>query len=358
MSLPEIGAAARRPGAAPPQPPRPLAETPAFGANPGDLRMLSYAPGGLAAGAPLVVALHGCTQTAQAYAEGAGWLQLADSHGFAVLCPEQQGANNPNRCFNWFQPQDTARGQGEAASIRQMVAAAVAAHESDPRRVFVTGLSAGGAMTAVMLAAYPEVFSGGGIIAGLPYRAADTMREAFGAMFQGRTRTPAQWGDLVRDAQSHPGPWPRVSIWQGDADATVKAVNADALVQQWTDVHGLPAGPARTLVNKTHRRDVWVSPAGDPLVELNMIAGLGHGTPLAARGPEAIGEAGPFLLEAGVSSSLELLRFWGLVQSRPAMAAAPPPAAPATAGHATGRGLVADVERVVAKALRAIGLMR
>ena len=118
----------------------------------------------------LVVVLHGCGQTAAAYDFGTGWSTLAKRYGFALLMPEQQGANNANTCFNWFNPGDVARGRGEAASIRQMVARMVADHKIDPRRIYVTGLSAGGAMTSVMLATYPEVFAGGAIIAGLPYR--------------------------------------------------------------------------------------------------------------------------------------------------------------------------------------------
>ncbi|MBV1799135.1 PHB depolymerase family esterase [Siccirubricoccus sp. G192] len=121
-----------------------LTEVQDFGPNPGALRMLSFVPEGLPEGAPLVVALHGCTQNAAGYDRGCGWSDLARQLGFALLLPEQRQANNPNRCFNWFEPGDTARDAGEAASIRQMVAHMLAAHRLDPRRVFVTGLSAGG----------------------------------------------------------------------------------------------------------------------------------------------------------------------------------------------------------------------
>jgi len=99
--------------------------------------------------------------------------------GFALLLPEQQRTNNPNSCFNWFQSGDIERGHGEAASIRQMVATMVSDHGIDPARVFVTGLSAGGAMTPVMLATYPEVFAGGAIIGGLPYGAATNIAAGF-----------------------------------------------------------------------------------------------------------------------------------------------------------------------------------
>ena len=114
------------------------------GPNPGDLRMLAYTPPGLPPRAPLVVVLHGCTQNAAAYDHGAGWTTLADRHGFALLFPEQQRGNNPNLCFNWFNPEDVTRGQGEAASIRAMIDQVVHAHALDAQRVYVTGLSAGG----------------------------------------------------------------------------------------------------------------------------------------------------------------------------------------------------------------------
>ena len=146
-----------------------LREIQNFGTNPGALRMFAHLPPKQSGSLPLVVVLHGCTQTAAGYDQGAGWSTLANRYGFALLFPEQQRANNPNGCFNWFQTGDIERGHGEALSIRQMIAKMVADHPIDARRVFVSGLSAGGAMTSVMLATYPDVFAGGAIIAGLPY---------------------------------------------------------------------------------------------------------------------------------------------------------------------------------------------
>src|SRR6478609_3906574 len=102
-----------------------------FGANPGALRAYTYVPQGLPEQAPLVVVLHGCIQTAAAYDHGAGWSQLADRHGFALLYPEQQRANNANLCFNWFVPEDVTRDRGEALSIRRMIEAMVTKHGLD-----------------------------------------------------------------------------------------------------------------------------------------------------------------------------------------------------------------------------------
>lgn len=333
-----------------------LAEVTGFGANPGSLRMHLHAPPGLAAGSALVVVLHGCGQTAQGYAHGAGWLALADACGFAVLAPEQARGNNMNLCFNWFEPGDVARGAGEAASVAQMVDRAVADHALDPRRVFVTGLSAGGAMAAALLAAYPDVFAAGAIIAGLPYGAASGVQEAFGAMRNVRSLSAAAWGDKVRAAAPRGASAPpRVSVWQGDADTTVSAAAADALVAQWADVHGLTASEPASTASPLHRRRVWRGADGGVRVELNTLAGMGHGAPLAATGEGGWGEAGPWLLEVGVSSSLLIAAEWGLAPA-PAAARADPaslhPPAPAVAPSRP------DVAEVIARALKGAGLVR
>lgn len=359
---------------------RQMRETTAFGPNPGALRMLSYAPEGLEPGAALVIVLHGCTQRAQAYASDAGWLTLAERCGFVVLAPEQTDANNPNRCFNWFDPQDAARGRGEAASIRAMTAHAIDAHALDPQRVFVTGLSAGGAMTSVMLAAYPEVFAGGAIIAGLPFGIADNVQTAFGAMRGGRGRSAAELGELVRRAAPAAARMPRVSVWHGDADRTVNASNATEVAKQWVAAHAHAGRPdtVETLPGRT--RVTWRSPqTGEVLVETNIVHGLAHGTPLATLGAEGLGAAAPFMLEAGVSSTLEIARFWGIAPPADAVAASPvsdsrilegevlgpePPvdqSAPSLGAQVmtsvTGR-VSPDVAAVISQALKSAGLMK
>ena len=341
-----------------------MTEVVKFGPNPGDLRMKLFLPESLGAHAPLVVVLHGCTQTAVGYADGAGWLALASELGFAVLCPEQTRANNANLCFNWFQPGDTTRGAGEAASIHAMVQWALGAHDLDPSRVFVTGLSAGGAMTAVMLATYPEVFAAGAVIAGLAYGSAQSMPEAFGAMMQPSARSDASWGDSVRGASDHAGAWPSLSIWHGANDATVRPAAGEALLRQWIDVHGLEEGPSRVTTPDGHSYDVWKTPDGRAVIEMHRICNMGHGAPLQPNGIGGNGTAGPYLLDVGVSSSREIVRHWGICAgvkdhapapravskdvSVPREAATPPPlSAPKDA-----------VTTVIEKALRSAGLLK
>ena len=352
-----------------------------FGSNPGALAAHVYVPAGLASGAPLVVVLHGCTQTAAGYDMGAGWSQMADRHGFVLLFPEQQRQNNPNLCFNWFVPEHSRRGSGEALSIRQMIAAVAQAHPIDPQRVFVTGLSAGGAMASVMLASYPEVFAGGAIIAGLPFGCATTIPQAFDRMRGHGLPSDAELTALVRGASDHHGPWPTISIWHGSADATVNPANVQAIIGQWRALHGVGVTPDRTDVVDGYPRRVWSDHAGREVIEEFSITGMGHGTPLDSLGADGCGKSGPYMLEASISSTQHICRFWGIdgdvadggeegVGSRtPDEPASPPVLPPASSTPSarfgspsvrTGMGASAqtDVGRVIEDALRAAGLMR
>lgn len=342
-----------------------------FGSNPGNLRMLSYVPPDLPSGSPLVVVLHGCTQSAAGYDSATGWSILADRFGFALLYPEQTRENNPNLCFNWFDPAHTTRGCGEALSIKQMIDRMVAEHGLDRTRIGVTGLSAGGAMAAVMLATYPELFAAGAIIAGLPYGCADNVQQAFESMMQGRSRPTGEWAGLVRNASPHAGPWPRISIWHGDADRTVLPLNADELVKQWTGVHGLSELAAIDAELDGFPYRAWHDVSGEVLVESVTITGMGHGAPIAA----GVGHAAPFVLDVGISSTHHIARSWRLTGQPVAGAAAGKPRAPteapglavlveqdaqtASADHAgprRARGF--DPGTVINDALRAAGLLR
>lgn len=344
----------------------PLREVHDFGSNPGALRMFAYVPAALAPGSALVVVLHGCTQTAAGYDFGAGWSTLADRYGFALVLPEQQRSNNPNGCFNWFLPGDTERDRGEAHSIRQMVARAIADHDLDAKRVFVTGLSAGGAMTSVMLATYPDVFAGGGIIAGLPYGAAGNVQQAFESMYQSPPRPPRAWGDLVRAASPHSGPWPRVSVWHGGSDATVIPANAAEILKQWIDVLGLREVPSRTETVDGYPRQLWCDAAGNELIESYTITSMAHGTPLAVgTADDQCGAAGAFLLDVGISSSYHIAKFWGLAErpraAEPKLPSVTPELADQHAASEPANPASSDpgnIRAIINRALQAAGLMK
>jgi feruloyl esterase len=299
-----------------------LRELTGFGANPGNLRMFAYVPDRLPELAPLIVALHGCSQTADEYDYGTGWSSLADRLGFAVVFPEQPTANNPKNCFSWFLPGDITRDRGEALSIRQMVKHAIAAFGNDRHKVFVTGLSAGGAMAAVMLATYPEVFAGGAIIAGLPYGCARSVQQAFEAMFRDQTTATHVLGDRVRAASRHRGPWPKISVWHGTADPIVAPCNAEDIIRQWTHVHGLSVSPSYEESIGGHSRRVWTDANDETLIEAFSISGMAHGVPLVSTGEDNCGALGAFFLDAGISSTHRIASFWRLNEARVEMAPA------------------------------------
>lgn len=358
-----------------------LESLPNFGSNPGALRAHIYVPPTLCDGAALVVVMHGCTQTAAGYDVGAGWSEMADRYGFALLFPEQQRQNNPNLCFKWFSPEDSRRGYGEALSIRQMIDAVAGAHPIDPARIFVTGLSAGGAMASVMLATYPEVFAGGAIIAGLPYGCASTIPQAFDCMRGRSVPREAELAALVRGASDHPGPWPTLSIWHGSGDPTVNPSNADAIIAQWRALHGVGLDPARTEAVDGYPRRVWCDATGHEVIEEYSITGMGHGTPLDTASENGCGKSGAYMLEASISSTRHICRFWGLVGSDKHVVHARPAETGTTrqnlapisgskavneapgVGTPTARPLlktpaVGGVGKVIEDALRAAGLMR
>jgi poly(3-hydroxybutyrate) depolymerase len=309
----------------------PVAE---FGANPGELDLFVHVPADHAPGGAMVVALHGCTQSAAAFDDETGLVALAEAVPFVLLLPQQREANNPERCFNFFRREDNRPGRGESASIRQMVADGTARFGVDPDRVYVLGLSAGGSMTAVLLANYPEVFHAGAVVAGTPFDCnrpgfwtwgmwwslrlvmGDAAAASFACGILGSSpidRSAADWGDAVRAvAGSAPARWPRVSLWQGAADDVVDPANQRELLEQWTDVHGLDLEPERRevegdVVHESHG-------GGDTaVVETWRIADFPHALAVdPGAEPEPCGVAGPYLEPADLCTVRRIAAFWGL----------------------------------------------
>ncbi len=292
-----------------------VAEVTNFGTNPGDLRMLVFQPARCPrAGAPLIVVLHGCRQDAADFARQAGWLALADRLGIPLVIPEQRASNNRSRCFNWFRPDDVTRGRGEAMSIRQMVRNAVMQFGSDRRRIYVVGLSAGGAMAAAMLAAYPAVFAAGAVVAGMPIGAANTSPMALLRMHRAdpfRTRAGLAAAVAERAPASARRVWPRLSIWQGGRDRTVDPANAEMLAAQWSALHGFAAPPtADTAPIPGARRRTW-GRSTSPAVELWTLPDFAHAFPIDAQATDP-GSPGPWVADGGISAVHHIAAFWGI----------------------------------------------
>ena len=171
---------------------------------------------------PLVVMLHGCTQNPDDFAAGTRMNELAAARGLYVLYPEQSGSANPQRCWNWFKHNHQRRGRGEAALLASMTLAIVQQHGIDPRRVYIAGLSAGGAMAAVVATAYPEIFAAVGVHSGLAVGAAGDVSEALAAMNSGAADVK-----LVSSGSVVP-----TIVFHGDHDRTVHPRNGQQVSEQ------------------------------------------------------------------------------------------------------------------------------
>jgi poly(hydroxyalkanoate) depolymerase family esterase len=288
--------------------------------NPGRLDAYVYVPARLAERPALVVALHGCAQRASDFDDETGWTALAEEAGFVLLLPEQSPYNNPTRCFNWFSPLDARRNLGEPESIRHQVETLLARYPIDRNRIFVTGLSAGAGMTSVLLATHPDLFAGGAVVGGVPYRCAANAFQALPCMQFGNrlVRGPEDWAARVREA-APPGTtrWPRVAIWHDAGDPIVNPFNAESSMLQWTAVHGIDQAPEIDERIGPHRRRVYADTEGQPRVELWITERVGHATAIdeqAGCGRDDPARKTDFVTDADLCATRHIARFWGLVE--------------------------------------------
>lgn len=229
-----------------------------------------YVPSTYRPGMPLVVALHGCTENDVGFDLLSGWSAQAERSGFIVVFPDQNNFANPAGCWNWPLSRNQHRGSGEPAIIAGITSRIRAEYAADTRRVYVTGVSAGGVMANIMAVTYPDIYAAASILAGCEYRC-DVLQQ----------RPAEQSG---HDALAEMGARARqvpVIIWQGTADRVVPPSTADRIAVQWTVVDGIDATPdtidhgqvpgGRTYTHLTHR-----TPSGTTLIEQYLIDGAGH----------------------------------------------------------------------------------
>ena len=259
---------------------------------------------------PMIVMLHGCTQSPADFAAGTRMNALADQHGFLVIYPAQAANANGSRCWNWFRPEDQIRDSGEPSLIAGITREVASAYRIDARRIFVAGLSAGAAMAVILGAMYPELYVAVGAHSGLPYQAAHDMPSALAAMqgggaragqFQGPAATPCK-----RAAGSNGTP---TIVFHGDSDRTVHARNGDAIVAQVTAI-GSDQHPLRANVHtgtaaggRRYRRTDYLDQANRTVVEHWMVHGAGH----AWSGGSS---RGSFTDPTGPDASAEMIRFF------------------------------------------------
>ncbi|MCV2355995.1 PHB depolymerase family esterase [Paucibacter sp. B2R-40] len=262
----------------------------------------------------MVVMLHGCTQTVDDFAAGTQMNRLADIHGFLVLYPEQAAQANASKCWNWFQPQDQLRGDGEPSLIAGIAREVADKHGADPQRIFVAGLSAGAAMAVVLGETYPELFAGVGAHSGLPYGSAHDIPSALLAMKGGRSGIAGlrNFGQTaVSQGRSATQAVPTI-VFHGDRDHTVQQSNSKLIVQQARDAYG--SGPSQDALHVGTRfgvaeggrrfsREIHTDALGQARIESWTLHGGGH----AWSGGHP---SGSYTDGAGPDASAEMVRFF------------------------------------------------
>ncbi len=275
-----------------------------FGSNPGELTASYFQ--GTKKNNNLIVLLHGCVQQGEVLAQQSGLMALANKKQFSLLIPQQSQNNNIKGCFNWFSKQDIEKNQGESQSIKNMITTVNAQQKFN--NIYIIGLSAGGAMASSMLVNYPELFTAGAIIAGLPYPCADSLITAIACMRSGPSQTSTQLTTLVKQINSSQPNWPKLSIWTGSQDAVVNPKNSQQLALQWAEL-SQSSQQATIVEHQGYKISQWQGQNKQINVELIEIENMGHGIAIA---PTLIdgGSEAPFVIQTSISTILYLLNAW------------------------------------------------
>ena len=268
----------------------------------GSLKYHVFTPSNYSAGMPLLVMLHGCKQDGETFATGTRMNQLAEQHGFVVLYPTQSRMANVNQCWNWYQSINQHRNMGEPAVIADMTREIVATYSINPAKVFIAGLSAGGAMAYIVGSQYPELYAGIGVHSGLPYKSATDVASAFAAM----RGDPGIRGQRKPRRPAANDPRMRTIVFHGDADRIVHPSNAAKIIEaQAQPGDSVERAKARSSASRAYTRAVTRDKTGSAVVEQWLIHGSGHawsggspdGTYTDPHGPDASREMLRFSLE-------------------------------------------------------------
>jgi feruloyl esterase len=237
-----------------------LLEVKNYGSNPGKIKMFLHKPKVAKLSSlkqPIVFVLHGCSQSAEGIAKQTQWNVLADKYGFYVVYPQQNLYNNPSLCFNWFSSEDVNKSKGESYSIKEMLNHMISNYPIDEGRVFVYGVSAGAAMSVVLMANFPEIIDGGAILAGGPFMPELTDLQRMDLMFNPKDNTSEKLGSPIKKLNTgYSGNYPKVIIIQGKNDLVVNPKNADLLIKQWSFLHSINDSLTDTITEFNQSRDV------------------------------------------------------------------------------------------------------
>ena len=248
----------------------------------------------------------GVPQQGDELALQSGLFGLAKKHNFALLVPQQGLSNNIKRCFNWYSADDYTRGSGETLSIKNMISHLKA--QLGSKEVYILGLSAGGAMASGMLANYPALFTGGAVVAGIPFPCAEGLITGISCMRNGPSQTADELMALVKKLNPKQTIWPKLSVWTGTTDGIVNPLNSSMLAQQWASLSGLVHKP---IIHKKPGYTIthWHNSAKETQVELIEVDDRGHGimvNPTVENG----GKESDYVLASPISTVKHVIDFW------------------------------------------------
>jgi poly(hydroxyalkanoate) depolymerase family esterase len=250
---------------------------------------------------PLIIMLHGCTQNAVDFAAGTRMNMFAEGKTFLVAYPEQVSSANNSKCWNWFQPADQQRSIGEPSLIAGITQQIMNSYHVDTNRVYVAGMSAGGAMAVIMAVTYPDLYAAVGVHSGIAYRAAHDVRSGFAAMRRGSSKSAQQLNPAIP-----------LIVFHGDRDSTVSPVNADHLLDQWLQAtshepgrsaHSTKVVRGQVTNGRAYTRSIYHDTSGHAIAEKWLVHQAGH---VWSGGSTD----GSFTDPKGPDASTELLRFF------------------------------------------------
>lgn len=300
-----------------------LVEIKDFGKNPGNLKMYLYQPTSVSdtmKNIPMVVALHGCSQNAKEIHLQSDWKKLAEENKFIVIYPQQRRENNLSNCFNWFKEEDQEGEKGELYSIKEMMDYTQKNISIDSTKIFAYGVSAGAIMSVNLLANYPDLFNGGAIFAGAPYKIASSAAEGMKVSLKTIDKTPEEWGKLIPNKDSVKNV-PKLIIGHGVNDLVVDISNSYELIEQWCNFNHMDIDADESIAsfenNPLINRRVYRNSNNEDKIVFYLMDKTGHTLPIdPGEGEKKGGKKGMFATDKDFFSTYYVAKDFGLIRNK------------------------------------------
>lgn len=289
-----------------------------FGSNPGNLRMYMHVPQHLVnsrAQVPVVMVLHGCSQTAKIVEKQSGWSDLADKYGFIVIYPEQKKVNNPMGCFRWYDYDD--KETAEVESIYQMLAFTERHYNVDTSRVFIYGLSAGAVMSVHMMIHHPQKFNSGAALAGGPYKIGESGLGTMQELLFMDDHDQSYWAKSLEGIDTSQT-FPKLILGHGTKDPLVNIQNSYEIVDQFSILHKMDPKEDSLILNFADnpliQKRIYRNKKGENCIQMYLIENTGHALPVdPGTGPKQGGKTGMFAVDRDFFSTYYIAVDFGLI---------------------------------------------